>query len=59
MRIKIGVFVAALALFSLPALAQNGNSEVSANFTGNFQKQADGMGVLDTSTDSGGFVVTA
>ena len=57
MRIKIGLLVAALALLSLPALAQNGNSEVSANFTGNFQKQADGMGVLDTSTDSGGFVV--
>jgi opacity protein-like surface antigen len=57
MRIKIGLFVAALALLSLPALAQNGNSEVSANFTGNFQKQADGMGVLDTATDSGGFVV--
>jgi opacity protein-like surface antigen len=57
MRIKIGLFVAALALLSLPAVAQNGNSEVSANFTGNFQKQADGMGVLDTATDSGGFVV--
>jgi opacity protein-like surface antigen len=57
MRIKMGLFVAALALLSLPALAQNGNSEVSANFTGNFQKQANGMGVLDTATDSGGFVV--
>jgi opacity protein-like surface antigen len=57
MRIKMGVFLAALALLSLPALAQNGNSEVSANFTGNFQKQANGMGVLDTATDSGGFVV--
>ena len=57
MRIKIGLLSAALALLSLPALAQNGNSEVSANFTGNFQKQADGFGVIDTATNSGGFVV--
>jgi opacity protein-like surface antigen len=57
MRIKIGLLFAALALLSLPALAQNGNSEVSANFTGNFQKQANGFGVTDTATDSGGFVV--
>ncbi len=57
MRIKIGLLVAVLALLSLPALAQNGNSEVSANFTGNFQKQANGFGVLDTATDSGGFMV--
>jgi opacity protein-like surface antigen len=57
MRIKIGLLVAVLALLSLPALAQNGNSEVSANFTGDFQKQANGMGVIDTATDSGGFVV--
>ena len=57
MRIKIGLLVAVLALLSLPALAQNGNSEVSANFTGNFQKQANGFGVIDTATDSGGFLV--
>jgi opacity protein-like surface antigen len=57
MRIKIGLLVTALALLSLPALAQNGNSEVSANFTGNFQKQANGMGVTDSATDSGGFLV--
>jgi opacity protein-like surface antigen len=57
MRIKIGLLLAALALLSLPALAQDGNSEVSANFTGNFQKQADGFGVIDTATDSGGFLV--
>ena len=57
MRIKIGLLVAVLALLSLPALAQNGNSEVSANFTGNFQKEANGMGVTDTATDSGGVLV--
>src|SRR6202050_2109949 len=57
MRIKIGLLLAALALLSLPALAQNGNSEVSANFTGNFQKQAKVCGGTDTATDSGGFVV--
>jgi|HubBroStandDraft_6_1064221.scaffolds.fasta_scaffold12126_1 opacity protein-like surface antigen len=58
MRIKIGLLVAVLALLSLPALAQNGNSEVSANFTGNFQKQANGFGVTDTSTDAGGFLLS-
>jgi opacity protein-like surface antigen len=57
MRIKIGLLLAALALLPVPALAQNGNSEVSANFTGNFQKQADGFGVIDTATNSGGFLV--
>jgi opacity protein-like surface antigen len=57
MRIKIGLLLAALAVLSLPSLAQNGNSEVSANFTGNFQKQANGFGVMDTATDSGGFLV--
>jgi len=57
MRIKTGLLVTALALLSLPALAQNGSSEVSANFTGNFQKQANGFGVMDTATDSGGFLV--
>ena len=40
MRIKLNLLIAALALCSLPTLAQQGNSEVSANFTGNFQKQA-------------------
>jgi opacity protein-like surface antigen len=58
MRIKIGLLVAVLALLSLPALAQNGNSEVSANFTGNFQKQANGFGVIDSSTDAGGFLLS-
>jgi opacity protein-like surface antigen len=57
MRIKIGLLLAVLAVLSLPVLAQNGNSEVSANFTGNFQKQADGFGVIDTATDSGGVLV--
>jgi opacity protein-like surface antigen len=57
MRIKIGLLGTALALLSVPALAQNGNSEVSANFTGNFQKQANGFGVTDNATDSGGFLV--
>jgi opacity protein-like surface antigen len=57
MRIKIGLLLAALVMLSLPALAQDGNSEVSANFTGNFQKQADGFGVIDNATYSGGFLV--
>jgi opacity protein-like surface antigen len=57
MRIKISLFLAALALLSLPALAQNGNSEVSANFTGNYQSHPSGIGVTDTPTYSGGVLV--
>jgi opacity protein-like surface antigen len=57
MRIKIGLVLAALVLFSLPALAQQGNSEVSANFTGNFQKSSSGFGVSDGPSYSGGFLV--
>src|SRR5580700_1039047 len=68
MRLKLlGVAIVA-ALFVFPALAQGtnqntneethqGNSyEVSLNFTGNFQKQADGLGVIDNSSYSGGFL---
>jgi opacity protein-like surface antigen len=57
MRIKIGLLVATLALLSLPALAQDGNSEVSANFTGNFQKEASGFGSTDSPTYSAGVLV--
>jgi opacity protein-like surface antigen len=57
MRIKVSLLVAALALLSLPALAQNGNSEVSANFTGNFQKEATGFGLTDSPTYSGEFLL--
>jgi opacity protein-like surface antigen len=57
MRIKVSLILAALALVSLPALAQNGNSEVSANFTGNYQKMATGFGIVNSATDSGGFVI--
>ena len=57
MRIKINLLIAALALCSLPTLAQQGNSEVSANFTGNFQKQATGNGITDNASNSGGVLV--
>lgn len=56
MRIKAILFLMALTLFSLPALAQDGNSEVSANFTGNFQRQASGEGLTDTPTYTGGML---
>jgi opacity protein-like surface antigen len=56
MRIKAILFLMALTLFSLPALAQDGNSEVSANFTGNFQRQASGEGLTDTPTYTGGIL---
>jgi outer membrane immunogenic protein len=57
MRIKSTLLVCAVALltFALPALAQDGaRSEVSADFTGNFQKDASGLGVTDSPTYSGG-----
>jgi opacity protein-like surface antigen len=57
MRIKLKLLIAALALCSLPTFAQQGNSEVSANFTGNFQKQATGNGNTDNASDSGGVLV--
>jgi opacity protein-like surface antigen len=56
MRIKVSLILAALALLSLPALAQEGNSEVSANFTGNFQKQSTGQGLTDSPSYSGGLL---
>jgi outer membrane immunogenic protein len=59
MRFKSVVLVCAAALFTfaLPALAQdNGRSEVSVDFTGNFQKQASGLGITDSPTYSGGFL---
>jgi opacity protein-like surface antigen len=57
MRLKLKLLIAALALWSLPTLAQQGNSEVSANFTGNFQKQAMGNGITDNASNSGGVLV--
>lgn len=57
MRTKAIFFVALLALLSLPARAQEGSSEVSVNFTGNFQTQATGFGQSDTPSYSGGLLV--
>jgi hypothetical protein len=54
---KVSLLVAALALLSLPALAQESNSEVSANVTGNFQGQPSGLGVTDTPSYSAGLLV--
>jgi outer membrane immunogenic protein len=59
MRFKSVVLVCAVAvlMFALPALAQDGaRSEVSVDFTGNFQSQASGLGVTDSPTYSGGFL---
>jgi opacity protein-like surface antigen len=60
MRFKSAVLVcavAALFAFALPELAQDGaRSEVSVDFTGNFQSQAIGLGVTDSPTYSGGFL---
>jgi opacity protein-like surface antigen len=59
MRNKISLLLAVLAMisvYSVPVFAQ-GNSEVSANFTGNFQNTVTGLGVTDAPTDSGGLLV--
>ena len=61
MRLKPAAFAAVLALFSLPALAQEPGSfptpGFSLNFTGNVQKDATGNGIRDTATTSGGFLM--
>ncbi len=57
MQIKLSLLVAALMLLSLPALAQQSNSEVSVNFTGNFQTQTSGFGLTDSASSAGGFLV--
>jgi len=57
MRYKITIVLGLLALISIPAAAQNGNSEVSASFTGNFQSQASGLGTTDNASNSGGFLL--
>lgn len=56
MRIKSTLLVCALAVLALalPAVAQDGKSSVSVDFTGDFQKQATGLGVTDSPTYSGG-----
>lgn len=57
MRFKSGVLVCAMALLALPALAQDSTrSDVSADFTGDFQMQASGLGVTDSATYSGGLL---
>src|SRR5580698_2645543 len=59
MRNKISLLLAVLAMISvssIPVFAQ-GNSEVSANFTGNFQNTVTGLGVTDTPSDSGGLLI--
>src|SRR5271169_6409549 len=57
MKNKLCLLTAALALATLPAFAQGGNSEVSANFTGNFQKQASGLALTDDANYSGGLLL--
>ncbi len=58
MRIKAAVLALALSLICIPALAQSSDhSEVSADFTGNFQKQATGLGLTDSPSYSGGFLL--
>lgn len=57
MRFKIIMGLGLLAVLSIPAAAQNGNSEVSASFTGNFQTQTTGLGTTDNASDSGGFLI--
>jgi outer membrane immunogenic protein len=57
MPIKSIILLSVILLFGLPALAQDASrSEVSVDFTGNFQNQVTGLGVTDAPTGSGGFL---
>lgn len=59
MRIKawfIGLVV--FGLVSVPLFAQEDHSDLSFDFTGNFQKQATGLGTTDTATGSGGLLAS-
>ena len=40
----------------MPLFAQDGRSEISANFTGNFQDKTTGLGRTDTASYSGGLL---
>jgi len=54
-RIRSSVLFLLFALFAVPASAQDAShSEVAVNFTGNFQAQAEGFGVTDRASDTGG-----
>jgi len=57
MRNRITLVLGLLALSAIPAFAQNGNSEVSASFTGNFQSSTSGLGTTDSASNSGGFLI--
>jgi opacity protein-like surface antigen len=57
MRIKVSLVLVTLALTSPPVFAQGVDSEVSANFTGNFQNQTSGMAVMDSPSYAGGLLV--
>ena len=57
LRIKSSTLLLMFSLFALPVFGQGANqSEVSLNFSGNFQSQANGLGVTDTASDTGGLL---
>jgi outer membrane immunogenic protein len=56
-KTRILVLLGVLVFSSLPLFAQDGRSEVSASFTGDFPSEASGVGLADKPTDSGGVLV--
>jgi opacity protein-like surface antigen len=57
-QMKSAMLVVVFALLAFPTLGQGGGqSEVSINFSGNFQAQTEGLGVTDTASYSGGILV--
>ncbi|HUJ33237.1 MAG TPA: outer membrane beta-barrel protein [Candidatus Acidoferrum sp.] len=57
MRIQFALVLLTALLTSLPVRAQNGHSEVAANFSGNFQSTSAGQNVTDSPTYTGGILV--
>ena len=51
------VVVGILAILSITAVAQENRSEISLQGTGFFTKDADGNGIRQHATDTGGFLV--
>ena len=54
---QAAVFLGVLALVSITAAAQEIRSEISVQGTGFFTKDADGNGIRQHATDTGGFLV--
>jgi len=55
---KVSATIAALFLLPCLGMAQEGRSQLSVGFTGDFSRQSSGNGIVLDPTDSGGFLAT-